>query len=173
MILKKRWARFLLIGGTLAACLLVAAGAVLVLMAQSPDSDYVQSPQLILDPALPPEYPVNENGQTYGAAPLARTPDEEPDLISAMGTSGEEGYVLKTDLDGFQPQTPEEAIKWQNERPDFWMIPLYKSDGETVIGEFKVGGGTAVELTPEEAAQGITLEDKMNALLSEQDSAVE
>lgn len=86
-------------------------------------------------------YPKNKNGQTYGYAAYATSPETEPDLILATGVDGTEGYVLKKDVDGEQPKTPEEAIAIQNSRsPDGWDIPLYDKDGETVIGVFHVGG---------------------------------
>lgn len=86
-------------------------------------------------------YPKNINGQTYGSAADATSPETEPELISAAGMDGTEGYVLKKDLDGEQPKTPEEAIHMQNSiSPDGFDIPLYDIDGETVIGVFHVGG---------------------------------
>ncbi|WP_340014360.1 hypothetical protein [Paenibacillus sp. FSL K6-1318] len=86
-------------------------------------------------------YPKNKNGQTYGSAVNATSPETEPDLFLATGVDGTEGYLLKKDMDGEQPKTPEEAIAIQNSRsPDGWDIPLYDKDGETVIGVFRVGG---------------------------------
>ncbi|WP_214627072.1 hypothetical protein [Paenibacillus agaridevorans] len=85
-------------------------------------------------------YPVNENGQTYGSDADATSAETRPELISAIGENGIEGYVLKKDLDGEQPKTPEEAIAIQNSRsPGGRDIPLYDVDGETVIGVFHVG----------------------------------
>ncbi|WP_179088701.1 hypothetical protein [Paenibacillus amylolyticus] len=86
-------------------------------------------------------YPKNKNGQTYGSAAYATSPETEPDLILATGVDGTDGYLLKKDMDGEQPKTPEEAIAIQNSRsPDGRDIPLYDKDGETVIGVFHVGG---------------------------------
>lgn len=59
-------------------------------------------------------YPKNKNGQTYGSTADAASPETEPDLISAIGVDGTAGYVLKKDLDGEQPKSPEEAIAIQN-----------------------------------------------------------
>ncbi|GBG07209.1 hypothetical protein PAT3040_01757 [Paenibacillus agaridevorans] len=85
-------------------------------------------------------YPENENGQTYGSDADATSPETRPDLIRAIGEDGIEGYVLKKDLDGELPKTPEEAIAKQNSRsPGGRDIPLYDVDGETVIGVFHVG----------------------------------
>lgn len=89
-------------------------------------------------------YPRNASGQTYGPAPFANSPEEEPDLISALGENGMEGYVLKEELDGPQPNTPEEAIEYMRNLPEYRIINLYASDGITVIDKFKIGG-SAVE----------------------------
>ncbi|MDF2659530.1 MAG: hypothetical protein K0Q94_2321 [Paenibacillus sp.] len=45
-------------------------------------------------------YSVNERGQTYGTAVNARTPEERPDLMKAIGEGGVSGYILKKDLEG-------------------------------------------------------------------------
>ena len=84
-------------------------------------------------------YPKNKYGQTYGSATDAASPDAEPELIRAIGVDGTTGYVLKKDLDGERPKSPEEAIAIQNSRtPGGRVIPLYDVDGETVIGVFHV-----------------------------------
>jgi hypothetical protein len=86
-------------------------------------------------------FPKNKNGQTYGSNADAATSVKEPELISAIGVDGTAGYVLKKDLDGEQPKSPEEAIARQNGRPPGGRdIPLYDVDGENVIGVFHVGG---------------------------------
>jgi len=61
-----------------------------------------------------PNYPKNEKGQTYGSAGDAISSETEPDLISAVGIDGTMGYVLKKDLEGEMPKTPEEALAIQN-----------------------------------------------------------
>lgn len=92
-------------------------------------------------PTNPLHYPINENGQTYGSTANATSPETEPELISAIGVEGTAGYVLKKDLDGIRPKSPEEAIAIQNSRsPGGRDIPLYDVDGDTVIGVFHVGG---------------------------------
>lgn len=84
-------------------------------------------------------YPKNKNGQTYGSATDAASPDAEPELIRAIGVDGTMGYVLKKDLDGERPQSPEEALAIQNSRsPGGRDIPLYDVDGENIIGVFHV-----------------------------------
>lgn len=84
-------------------------------------------------------YPMNKNGQTYGSAADADSPENEPDLIKAIGVDGTEGYVRKTDLVGELPNSPEEALEMQKNRPPGGRdIPLYDVDGETVIGLFHI-----------------------------------
>ena len=44
-------------------------------------------------------WPTNERGQTYGAAGLARSYEDVPDLIAVAGGGNVQGYCFKTDLD--------------------------------------------------------------------------
>lgn len=80
----------------------------------------------------------NENRQTYGAEWL------EPDLILVELEDGTKGYCYQEELNGKKFSSPEEALAWQEQNqkkyPDGWEIPVYQSDGETVIGHFKIGG---------------------------------
>ncbi|MGE7828487.1 hypothetical protein [Paenibacillus sp. NPDC093718] len=56
-------------------------------------------------------------------------------------THGTAGYVLKKDLNGEQPKSPQDAIAIQNSRSlGGRAIPLYDVEGATVIGVFHVGG---------------------------------
>jgi len=77
----------------------------------------------------------NENGQIYGIDAL------EADLISATSVEGIDGYVYREDLYNYEPdfKTPEEAIEWQESHTGGRTIPVYESDGITVIGTFKIG----------------------------------
>ena len=102
-----------------------------------------------------PDYQVNKNGQTYGSG-LHDDYDmiEKPDLIHAIGIDGIEGYVLSADLYGtgplHKPQNGDEVFEYMEQmdelikdaqaRGDAYMytIPLYDSDGMTVIGEFGI-----------------------------------
>lgn len=76
----------------------------------------------------------NRYGQTYGPDAL------EANLVKVISDEGFEGYVYREDL-GYSPSftTPEEAIKWQETKPQFILIPVYESDGKTIIGTFKIG----------------------------------
>ncbi|PKM47227.1 MAG: peptidase M56 BlaR1 [Firmicutes bacterium HGW-Firmicutes-8] len=95
-----------------------------------------------------PVFPKNENGQTYGSSALVNSPDQEPDLISAVGEGGVEGYLRAVDLDEEMPKTPKEAVARNNKhKPDDVIeIPLYDVDGKTVIGVFKHSHGRIIEI---------------------------
>lgn len=83
-------------------------------------------------------YQINKYGQTYGSSLYAVSAETEPDLIIAKGIDGTIGYVYSADLYGKEPKNPEEAIIMQKLNKDkIRTIPLYASDGKTVIGEFK------------------------------------
>jgi len=100
----------------------------------------VQSPQnLTTDPI----FPVNQNGETYGPMGFVKTPGKEPDLVSAIGEDGIEGYLKKEDMFGEQPNNPEEAMAYmerleKEKAKGHKFIPLYASDGKTILGKFKV-----------------------------------
>ena len=95
---------------------------------ESKDSNVAQKNQGV--------YQVNQSGQTYGKFV---DPSVEPDLISAIGIDGKNGYVLSSDLIGSDPATPEEAVKHQMEKEKGnQRIPLYDKDGKTVIGQFEL-----------------------------------
>lgn len=79
-------------------------------------------------------YPVNDNGETYGT--INKDSVIEPDL--QLTSSG--GYIKKSDLDD-NVQTLEEALLHNKEAEKGRKIPLYESDGKTVIGEFCIGTG--------------------------------
>jgi len=94
---------------------------------------------------LSPLYPVNDNGQTYGPD-LSDADTSSPDLVACVGIDGTDGYCYKTDLDGYLPNTPEEALDYmkqlqsaKEESGYTRVIPLYASDGKTVIGKFGIG----------------------------------
>lgn len=97
-------------------------------------------------------YQVNEQGITYGHVNPHLPPEEQefPQLVAVIGIDGVEGYVYASDLDGDLPNTPEEAIEYMEKleieiatakaagQEYFRYIPLYKSDGVTVIGTFGI-----------------------------------
>ncbi len=97
-------------------------------------------------------YQLNERGQTYGSVDTNVPPEEQvlPELISAIGIDGTRGYVYSSDLSGEQPKNPEEALEYMEKREEelriaisenreyLRYVPLYKSDGVTVIGSFGI-----------------------------------
>ncbi len=77
----------------------------------------------------------NENGEIYGSEIFLDEIGVQPDLILAEGTNGEIGYVRAEDLNDSDVLTPAQAMsKMVNKEAD--IIPLYNSDGTTVIGSF-------------------------------------
>lgn len=96
-------------------------------------------------PSIDPDFPVNDAGQTFGDPDPRVAFDDYPDLLMVAATNGKVGYIdrhLLDELTGANVSSPEEAIEWQRqqdaegEREIF--IPVYESDGTTVIGEFLI-----------------------------------
>lgn len=89
----------------------------------------------------------NENGEIFGSALLLEEIGVSPDLILAVGTNGKIGYLKAADLNMSSITTPEQAVAYASfiesqmntqsllQPP---TIPLYESDGVTVIGEFEL-----------------------------------
>ena len=95
------------------------------------------------------EYPQNSRGESYGSSALANYVGYSPDLIAAVGTHGESGYIRDADTDVIPDLSVEEC-------PHEFMVPLYDSEGE-VIGEFAVscGGHFNGGMTIEEAKAAV------------------
>jgi hypothetical protein len=84
----------------------------------------------------PTDWATNANGDTYG---VAKDDGGEPDLIATYATNGRSGYAYADELDGYQPTSPADALRWQEEHGDeSRAVTVYESDGETVIGEFVI-----------------------------------
>ncbi|ALC88117.1 hypothetical protein AM499_06760 [Bacillus sp. FJAT-22090] len=88
------------------------------------------------------EFPINEQGQTYGTPIIPSGPGEagyEPDLIKTKGENGLVGYVKAIDLTS-NFSSPKEALAHQEaiQAIGYVSIPLYKSDCKTIIGEFRM-----------------------------------
>ncbi|MFD0716969.1 peptidase [Paenibacillus sp. GCM10027626] len=94
------------------------------------------------------EYGVNDNGETYGSALSEYSIGVEPDLVSAIGTNGVEGYVRATDL-APNVLSPDEVIEYMNEKGNSQTIPLYADNGTTVLGEFVLESHYTVMLDAE------------------------
>lgn len=73
------------------------------------------------------DFPVNENGETYGSANGASVPD----LLAAPTDDGKLGYVRVNELELARnvAGSLESGIR---------VVDVYASDGETVIGQFTV-----------------------------------
>lgn len=71
------------------------------------------------------QYPVNQFGESYGSCVLAEIVGEEPDLISAVGEDGVEGFVRAEELCADYDVLPDEVV----------LIPLYDVSG-VEIGSF-------------------------------------
>jgi hypothetical protein len=77
-----------------------------------------------------------------GAMSLA----QEPDLIAVAATNGQDGYVLKSQLDaasGADISTPAQAIAWDKDGAYVsHTIPVYEENGTTVIGSYTIEAST-------------------------------
>ena len=85
---------------------------------------------------IPTEIQKNESGEIYGSEIFLNLIGIQPDLILAVGTNGETGYVKASDLDMDEATTPEEAIEQMNNYVSY-IIPLYESDGISGRGNTK------------------------------------
>jgi hypothetical protein len=83
---------------------------------------------------------VNAKGETYGVM----NDQGEPDLQLVVATNGRTGYAYTRDLNnagGPPPTDPAEAAQRNGAVAVGVPIPVYQSDGDTVVGQFIVGGG--------------------------------
>lgn len=81
----------------------------------------------------PVEFPVNENGETYGS-PID---GQVPDLIVARAEGGKTGYVRVSELD-----LARNANRSTVDPNAVFTVDVYESDGETTIGVFRVTDDT-------------------------------
>ncbi|WP_028608384.1 hypothetical protein [Paenibacillus harenae] len=90
-----------------------------------------------------PDYPTNEQGQTFGSGPFPAGEVKEPDLIMAEGENGVVGYVKSSDLVP-SVSSPEEALAHNKLMKElgYKSLPLYEADGKTIIGEFRMYSST-------------------------------
>lgn len=99
-----------------------------------PDASY--RAEVSYENRTPTELAVNANGDTYGTSATGLNPD----LVLVIATNGQQGYAYATDLAGPEINTLEEAKEYMESMTGAaLMIPVYESDGETVIGEFQAG----------------------------------
>lgn len=91
------------------------------------------------------DWGVNAKGETYGVENVHGSPD----LIPVSTTDGEFGYAYVADMNTAwpEPTSPEHAVEMQEERAGEGVsLPVYESDGETVIGEFVIGSAEPEQL---------------------------
>jgi hypothetical protein len=78
------------------------------------------------------DWGVNDTGHTYGAS----NDRGDPDLVPVFATNGRTGYAYNRDLNEPSPTSPKEAVAWSNAPLVTVHIPVYQSDGKTLVGEF-------------------------------------
>lgn len=125
--------------------LINAIGGSSFLNVNANDNDKINNYGYIQDSLVKPDFPQNKSGQTYGET-FNVAFENFPDLIGVIATNGKEGYAYKEDLIGeYVPQSPEEAVEYMNKLAElneqgifFQVIPVYKNDGKTVIGEYEI-----------------------------------
>ncbi|MDJ0363365.1 hypothetical protein [Rhodococcus sp. H29-C3] len=66
----------------------------------------------------------NDSGKTFGSAANANSPESVPDLIASYGADGTFGYVKADDVSAVEKTAA--------------SVPLYTSDGVTVVGSLDV-----------------------------------
>ena len=84
------------------------------------------------------EWGVNAKGETFGVQRNGKSPD----LIAVYTTDGKQGYAYVKDLDGRWrvPTSPADALAQQEADEGLSpSVPVYESDGETIIGEYTIG----------------------------------
>jgi hypothetical protein len=86
---------------------------------------------------------VNASGETFGVSNQQGTPD----LIAVAIDQGKtQGYVERRELNcasGADVKSPAEALTWDETSQNRNVsIPVYESDGVTIIGNFTVGSAT-------------------------------
>lgn len=135
--------------GALTVALALAVGAGLGMYGWRPVFASQKAGSAIQSPAKEPGHPPaqrpapafkrNASGETYGSDLYSASPNTEPDLIAAVGTGGKSGYVRAADVFGAQPKTPQQAVAYDRKHTKSRAVPLYASNGKTVIGTFVIG----------------------------------
>lgn len=77
-------------------------------------------------------YPINDDGKSYG--PDVKESNIQPDLILVCNEDGKEGYIKKEDLNRGAVSL-EQA---QNGGFHNYQIPMYLSDGKSIVGYFRI-----------------------------------
>jgi hypothetical protein len=123
--------------GSIVLLLSIATGAAAASVANN--IEYVVSSDD--DTRTKPNYAQNKFGESFGSLSEASVDADAPDLISAVGGNGVQGYLRSSELLLPLPKSPEEALRWQESRPKTRVLKLYAVDGRTIVGEFVSGSG--------------------------------
>lgn len=91
-------------------------------------------------------YPQNSSGQTYGSCLYAEQAGGDPDLISAVGVGGVEGYIKSDDVTP-KVNNPMEAMEYMVNFNSNRVIPLYDREGVRI-------GSFVLEAMEEEVVNG-------------------
>ncbi|PWJ56489.1 hypothetical protein SAMN06264364_101467 [Quadrisphaera granulorum] len=85
----------------------------------------------------PTDWQTNARGETSG---VTKPGGSSPDLVAAIATNGAQGYYRASEYAALtpQPRNPEEAARWGRLPSRTVTIPVYASDGTTVLGEFEL-----------------------------------
>jgi hypothetical protein len=105
----------------------LAPGQHATTVSTSPDARWKLTVTYVVAHTTP--WGVNAKGETYGVT----NAQGMPDLVEVIANNGKIGYSYRDQLLGPQPKNPEEALHWH---PTPHAIPVYESDGRTVIGDF-------------------------------------
>lgn len=108
--------------------------------------------KVVYENRTPTDLQVNANGDTYGVTGEG----EEPNLVAVIATNGKSGYSYTEDLDDASGATasrsfkgPADALAWQEkQRGKKFLVPVYESDGETLIGDYLIVGPPEIQDTP-------------------------
>lgn len=113
---------------------------------------YVDSPEdaqsLSLEDVEYPVSGVNEDGFSYGSDFYANSHEDAPDLIAVWATNNKPGYVYRDEMNALIYGHPDIVQKEIDKRSDQMTedgrgigIPVYQSDGKTLVGEYIVSIG--------------------------------
>jgi len=119
----------------------LTAGVDTVTITTSPNATWTLQAMYVNQVTTP--WGINASGETYGVLNQNGTPDLVAVTINQGSTHG---YVKESELNcagGGDVKSPAEAVAWdrgsQNRNVS---IPVYESDGVTVVGTFTVGSAT-------------------------------
>lgn len=80
---------------------------------------------------------VNARGESYGSDLHSTSEADTPDLIAAVATNGANGYLRNSELMAVDPAPT--SLDEPIPTPTVDWLPVYRSDGVTIIGYFDVG----------------------------------